>query len=894
MSKKVEKVELEMVPLPKPATTTEEYLEQTADNPAYQEQVKNGTLPMYSPGGGDNEEAIFNPEYYGKEYIDLDASTPEGVVRRLTDKKQLLSKDFNPDDVFNHFYTQKREIDVAQGFSALAIGWDGENAEENQQLRQIAVNAFGEPWVQGFEKQDKVTQGKIAGKRYLTEYYTLPGDKDYMPLMRYNDSNKEALDQDASLYATDEFSLWHEVQKKEKAKHAEEVAKRKEAVKAAAADGEKLDSLVYDYINSTKDELTAEDAGLLSRCGIPRASLDRARNAFRHGYHKWFSINHAVRDLEGDELARQLMLQTIRRRAAVTARTDESEYTLLNIGASAWSAARNFAEETVRGVPDWIPFLQSREYEELQGDITNAIKAGREDYRKETGFRASRLAGSVTETGLFVGQFALTGGGMAVARILKTLPIVLSMWSRNTGSVASAARAVPMDKETFAQIAKEHGLEEAYRRKAEQERVVSRWAIRGQAAVYTGAEFAAFKYAPRALWGGAARAFGVRQASSKLGKAVTLWGGQQIRRPAAGRGMMAGRAMVADAVARFGGTRAGAVVTQIGRTTADFGVVIPGATGLLEAAYDATAGDPKMARGMEELGALWQEIFKPEYWGETAVSGVLFGAVGGHAARRRMDEQYDKVGRVMGLTDEQRQEVKKLNPVDRGKKIGELNRYNWEHDGPATAVRANKAAREELDKQRAREMREDEIVMTALSEYGYSIEPSEEPGQYWLYEGGTIDMATGKFTRGEKKYKMSEDDIDRFVDNVMGSELRKGARVLKEAVAMGRTLDAAAKELAGKVIISYTPTMESFGQIRVLGEKAAKRVEKRAKEIMDSEEGVTREEAEKRAREEIHEDIDKDLTLGETIDRGKSAKIRDEQERAQRVEDEITRLKQEN
>ena len=90
---------------------------------------------------------------------------------------------------------------MQRGYEALAAGWQdtNEGSDINARRRKSAVDAFGEDYVSMFEAAPVPEQKRALAERFLTDYYTKPGDESFRPALRY--CEQKGVDPNADVYS---------------------------------------------------------------------------------------------------------------------------------------------------------------------------------------------------------------------------------------------------------------------------------------------------------------------------------------------------------------------------------------------------------------------------------------------------------------------------------------------------------------------------------------------------------------------------------------------------------------------------------------------------------------------------------------------------------------------
>ncbi len=338
--------------------------------------------------------------------------------------------------------------------------------------------------------------------------------------------------------------------------------------------------------------------------------------------------------------------------------------------------------------------------------------------------------------------------------------------------------------------------------------------------------------------------------------------------------------------ALFAARPEGALTVNSVRGTLDATLIIPGVMGGLKSLYDVSPwnGDDRLNSGLEELAALQAQLADPKHLVAMAANGIMFAGVGarhiqGRAAQSLQGYAEHRVMRMNGLTEKQCKDIAKLPARERMVAMEKAIHENVQSDPEGNLRRAIEACRGELDHRKAQEMRADNAMAAALEARGYSLRPSDEAGKVWVHTDGTMNPEDGTFSPGEKKFLLSQEDADVFVQVIMRRELEQTAAAMRDVTGKARLLDAFTDKLKGKARVHIMPRAETMEGLKRKAAQAEERAAERARELAEQGEGMPHDEAHARALAEIHPDID-ERPLGEVIQTSRDMGARLELERA--------------
>ncbi len=372
-------------------------------------------------------------------------------------------------------------------------------------------------------------------------------------------------------------------------------------------------------------------------------------------------------------------------------------------------------------------------------------------------------------------------------------------------------------------------------------------------------------------------AYGLIESASMLGAPAGVYGAL---------GKATANTALGARYALFAARPAGALAVNSVRGTLDATLIIPGVMGGLKSLYDVSPwnGDDRLNSGLEELAALQAQLADPKHLVAMAANGIMFAGVGarhiqGRAAQSLQGYAEHRVMRMNGLTEKQCKDIARLPARERMAAMEKAIHENVQSDPEGNLRRAIEACRGELDRRQAQEMRADNAVAAALEARGYSLRPSDEAGKVWVHTDGTMNPEDGTFSPGEKKFLLSQEDADVFVQVIMRRELEQTAAAMRGETGKARLLDAFTDKLKGKARVHIMPRAETMEGLKRKAAQAEERAAERARELAEQGEGMPHEEAHARALAEIHPDID-ERPLGEVIQTSRDMGARLELERA--------------
>lgn len=355
----------------------------------------------------------------------------------------------------------------------------------------------------------------------------------------------------------------------------------------------------------------------------------------------------------------------------------------------------------------------------------------------------------------------------------------------------------------------------------------------------------------------------------------------------------AGTKFLPAPIARVSQYRLGAFAVNTAEQTANFGVALPAAEGVLNWALEAaTVQDERVRKGKQELAELISNMGDGEYWltniGLASIGALMHNTGSVQAARQRLEDR--TFGRIAGLTEEQLDSTETLPPAERAAKRYEFMQENRKNDAPASILRSIEAIKASAEKYQAAQSRRDNATTAALQQQGFHVEPAAEPGKVNLYYDGKVD-AKGNFNKGENKITLTPEDANAYLNGVVADNAKGFINQLRTAAANGRIMDAI-KTLQGKVTLETLRSPEIVSRVQEKAKAAEQRKRERAQKLMDeaAEKGETldRAKAEAKAGRETHDDIAKGETLDDIISFGEQMKQRMEIDKARGVDTENT------
>lgn len=379
---------------------------------------------------------------------------------------------------------------------------------------------------------------------------------------------------------------------------------------------------------------------------------------------------------------------------------------------------------------------------------------------------------------------------------------------------------------------------------------------------------------------------GINANTSTLANAAAMFGTIKAFR-------YAGTKFLPAPIARVSQYRLGAFAVNTAEQTANFGIALPAAEGLLNWAFEsATLQDERVRKGARQLSELISNMGDGEYWltniGLASIGALMHNTGSVQAARQRLEDR--TLGGIAGLTEEQLDSTETLPPTERAAKRYEFMQENRKNDAPASILRSIEAIKASAEKYQAAQSRRDNATTAALQQQGFHVEPAAEPGKVDLYYNGKVDEK-GNFNKGENKITMSPEDANAYLNGVVADNAKGFINQLRTAAANGRIMDAI-KTLQGKVTLETLRSPEIVSRVQEKAKAAEQRKQERAQKLMDeaAEKGETldRAKAEAKAGRETHDDIAKGETLDDIISFGEQMKQRMEIDKARGVDTENT------
>lgn len=739
-----------------------------------------------------------------------------------------------------------------QAFDVLAEGVD---LSLRPNARKLAVDAFGEDFVRDWESSDGVVRDQLSGMRFNEFVMRRDGDDDVDGLMRYRElsGNRDVLS---------EVDMWRDYAGKRKGEIDSFRAARK-------AEGEKYAEILSRAVRGeavTNDELAAVVKGGYSLADITAAgkAYTLMQTVDPDNYARAYDL------ITGSNAAMALCLSAMEddafKRYADSPVSNSFADSLRGMRRGFFEAVSEEAVsgrivEHMAGYPMGDTALKYHgskvatqdvdrpRYNAAQrafvGDVLDRVDAGRER--------------GMQQSGLFtVGASAMAElAGMMVSFSSYAQPFTVSdmlFASQARRESMGRAHAEPMDDETYSSLVQSVGRERADEMRADWQRQSSRAAIGAASIWYAGSEYV----------------------SMKIGLGA---GGRVAARLAPGAmGRLASRSALRNRT--FAGAYAGGVL----RSGFDLGVAMPLARGGLDYLYDSMPwADSKLATGADELAGWYNELGSGRRW-----AGVLGMALAGGAphaygtrnnARRILAER--KGAMVEGVTGEQFDSTLYLPERERVEKLAAFSRENREREPEEVIRRAIAACKDEVDRQKADEMRQDAAVEAAMQSLGYSIEASGEGGKGFLYYEGYFNER-GEFERGAKRMELDADDLAVFVQQVLDAKANRflrsvgvgeTAQRMRDEMGKMRLVDAFRETVKGDVSVEWMRP-EAMRMIEERGQRAAQRLEQRVREEMESNPAADEQELRRRVGEEVHDDLGDNRPLAVMIRRAEGVRQR--------------------
>ncbi len=606
-----------------------------------------------------------------------------------------------------------------------------------------------------------------------------------------------------------------------------------------------------------------EQFELLARGGVPWESIQKARRAAGLAKGDRVSQQHAADMLEGDEIARQLVLQEVARSSKEHREDMEGSNYFSSLF---WYGPLRTLEHVATKVDKYLPrssqtdksvdltrpqlltgeVLTSEQQETrrqhrdaFMGDVLAAREAGVAEAEKGIGWKFSHIPSNLARMGLDLGEFM-----HPATRAASIAQFAEESYHRNM----AAGRSVAMNAAEFERLREEQGWDVAVRTAAQREEAASMAQVYAKTAVNTLAYWASLKVG-----------------TQHVGKAAFT--------------ALPFTRRLLPGLAKVNATRTGAFVSSTTASAIDL-AVMDGVSGAINSLYECLPGvDEKLDSGLAELSALWANLGKTQTWVETvAMAGLMGGGLGArHTRAQSLELLRERQGALRaGLTAKQFDSVAHLEPSKRDDALLEMVRDGMEKDAAGMVQRAIDVSRAELNRERAMQMRGDKAVTAAMEQLGISMREADD-GVYIHYDG-SVD-SDGSFVPGEKSVKVSREDADVYLQAVLGSQLEGMAGVLRRAAGSKRLLDAFRDDLKGEVRVEWMYDPDNLAKFEGWKARALERIDKRVSELM-VENGLGVDQARTVAEGEIHQDITDRGTLGEIVNFASNMRERFEQEQA--------------